>query len=389
MKRLSIISIFMILFAIHSMAWERVSTQLDLANNADPNKVVVYDLWKSFVEAHNDSTTDFPQWNDADKIKWKYPDLVNCDGYLTTDLYSYLNKVIEIRPENDVYVIRSMFFTPYNENTEIYVLAITNHIAKKDENGEFKLYNWIDYNTRNWPRKAVGVFDYCYYPGFDFNEDIAREANNTVTMFRDKLGANVPNRITYYIAQNQDEEFKIKGFDYVAGMGDHVGNTGGSTDTNNFIVYGDSVHGENFEQEICRATVNATYPNVHFLLTQGIAGYVHQGKEEFGLTYRQHYQRMKDWLEAHPNDDIANYNSRFYIMDNQTAPTYLVGKIVCYELYKKGGYDALKRAFNTKPTVEDFFTFLKKEIGIDQKDFNQWMRKQIAKYTTQDIPPLR
>ena len=28
-------------------------------------------------------------------------------------------------------------------------------------------------------------------------------------------------------------------------------------------------------------------------------------------------------------------------------------------------------------------------IGIDQKDFNQWMRKQIAKYTTQDIPPLR
>ena len=27
----------MILFAIHSMAWERVSTQLDLANNADPS----------------------------------------------------------------------------------------------------------------------------------------------------------------------------------------------------------------------------------------------------------------------------------------------------------------------------------------------------------------
>ena len=98
---------------------------------------------------------------------------------------------------------------------------------------------------------------------------------------------------------------------------------------------------------------------------------------------------MKDWLEAHPDDDIANYYSSFYIMDNQTAPTYLVGKIVCYELYKKGGYDALKRAFNTKPTVEDFFSFLKKEIGIDQKDFNQWMRKQIAKYTTQDIPPLR
>ena len=44
---------------------------------------------------------------------------------------------------------------------------------------------------------------------------------------------------------------------------------------------------------------------------------------------------------------------------------------------------------NSDVDLEDFFTFLKKEIGIDQKDFNQWMRKQIAKYTTQDILPLR
>ena len=33
------------------MAWERVSTQLDLANNADPNKAVVYDLWNNEIVA--------------------------------------------------------------------------------------------------------------------------------------------------------------------------------------------------------------------------------------------------------------------------------------------------------------------------------------------------
>ena len=37
MKRLSIISIFITLFAMQSLAWEKVSTQLDLVNNADTN----------------------------------------------------------------------------------------------------------------------------------------------------------------------------------------------------------------------------------------------------------------------------------------------------------------------------------------------------------------
>ena len=35
MKRIQIILIFMILFAIQSQAWARVSTQLDIVNNAD------------------------------------------------------------------------------------------------------------------------------------------------------------------------------------------------------------------------------------------------------------------------------------------------------------------------------------------------------------------
>lgn len=85
MKRLSIISIFILFFASHSLAWEKVSTQLDLTNNADSNKAVIYNLWKSFVEAHNDSTTDFPQWNDADKLRWKQPDLISSEGYINAN----------------------------------------------------------------------------------------------------------------------------------------------------------------------------------------------------------------------------------------------------------------------------------------------------------------
>ena len=388
MKRISIISIFMILFAIQSLAWERVSTQLDIANNADPNKAVVYDLWKSFVEAHNDSTTDFPQWNDADKIKWKCPDLISSEGYINADIYRYLNKVLEITPQGDAYVIRSMFYTPYTDYSDVFVLALVNHIAKKNESGEFKLYNWQDYYTRDWQRKSVGSIDYCYYPDYSFNEDKAQEANALIEMFRTKLKAEIPQHITYFIARNLDDEYRLKGYDYVVGMGDQMGNTGGSTDRRNKIIYGDAAHGEIYHHELARL-LRLSYPDMHFLLNQGIAEYVNSTQVQFGLPVRQHFARMKDWLDANPQEDISNLDSPFYSMDNQTAPAYQVGMVICHELYKHGGYEALVRAIKAGDDDVMFYAFLKKEIGIDQKDFNQWMRKQIAKYTTQDIPPLR
>lgn len=389
MKRLLVIPTFILLFAIQSLAWERVTTQLDLANNADPNKAVVYNLWKSYLEECNDSISTLPQWNDADKRKWRSPDLLTSEGFLNMPIYRYYNKVLEIRPENDLYIIRSMLYVPYNDNSEVFVLAIINHIAKKDENGEFKLYNWVDYHTRNWPRKTVGLIEYCYYPEFNFNEDVAREANNTITLFRDKLCANVPEHITYYIAPNLYEQEKLKGFDYIIGMGDHVGNSGGSADRVNFIIYGDSVHGENYEHEISRCMINPSYPNAHFFMIQGISEYVHQSKANFGLTNRQHYQRMLDWLAVHPDADITNFDDAFYSMDNQTAPSYLVGEIICHELYKRGSYDALKRALNVGASDEKFFAFLKKEIGIGRENFTPWIKKKIAKYTQEDIPALR
>jgi hypothetical protein len=380
--------ILTISIASKSQNWEWVSSQVNVENNADPNKALVYDLWKSFIDAHDDSTTIFPQWNEADRLKWEQPDLICSEGFLNANIYAYLNKVLEIRPENDVYVIRSMFYTPYNENKAVFVLAITNHVVKKDERGEFKIHNWSDYYTRNWPRKTVGLIDYCYYPGFRFNKKKAQEANVLINMLHDKLGVNLPHHITQYIAPNLYELERLKGFDYIIGMGDAQGNTGGSFDRKNFIIYGDSVGGENYRHEIARL-INPTYPNAHFLLIQGMAEYVNTEQKEFGLSHRQHYERMKEWLDSHSDSDISNMDDKFYTMDNQTAPAYLVGKIVCHELFKKDGYQALKRALVAGEDDALFFRFLQNEIGVSKDRFNQWMREKIILYSKEDIPPLQ
>ena len=388
MKQIIILILITIPLGCWSQNWEWISNQVDVENNADPNKAVVYDLWKSFIEAHDDTTTCFPQWNEEDRLRWKQPDLISSEGFLTSNLYAYLNKVLEIRPENGVYVIRSMFYTPYNDDKAIFVLAITNHVVKKDKNGAFKIHNWIDYHTRKWQRKTIGLIDYCYYPGFQFNEKNAHAANKLIKLLHEKLDVNIPEHITQFIAPNVYEQQKMKGFDYLIGMGNEQGNSGGSFDRRNFIIYGDSVHGENYQHEIARL-INPTYPNAHFLIIQGLSEYVNTSQKQFGLSHRAHYGRMKEWLDAHLDADLTDMDNKFYTMDNQTSPAYLVGKIVCHELFKKGGYQALKRALATGKDDSDFYGLLKNEIGIGKDNFNRWLRERISHYSMEDIPPLQ
>ena len=388
MKQIIILILITIPLGCWSQNWEWISNQVDVENNADPNKAVVYDLWKSFIEAHDDTTTCFPQWNEEDRLRWKQPDLISSEGFLTSNLYAYLNKVLEIRPENGVYVIRSMFYTPYNDDKAIFVLAITNHVVKKDKNGAYKIHNWIDYHTRKWQRKTIGLIDYCYYPEFQFNEKNAYAANQLIKLLHEKLDVNIPEHITQFIAPNVYEQQKMKGFDYLIGMGNEQGNSGGSFDKRNFIIYGDSVHGENYQHEIARL-INPTYPNAHFLIIQGLSEYVNTSQKQFGLSHRAHYGRMKAWLDAHPDADLTDMDDKFYTMDNQTSPAYLVGKIVCHELFKKGGYQALKRALATGKDDSDFYGLLKNEIGIGKDNFNRWLRERISHYSMEDIPSLQ
>ena len=388
MKQIIILILLTIPLGCRSQNWEWISNQVDVENNADPNKTVVYDLWKSFIEAHDDTTTCFPQWNEEDRLRWKQPDLISSEGFLTSNLYAYLNKVLEIRPENGVYVIRSMFYTPYNDDKAIFVLAIANHVVKKDKNGAFKIHNWIDYHTRKWQHKTIGLIDYCYYPGFQFNKKNAHAAYQLIKLLHEKLDVTIPERITQFIAPNVYEQQKMKGFDYLIGMGNEQGNSGGSFDRRNFIIYGDSVHGENYQHEIARL-INPTYPNAHFLIIQGLSEYVNTSQKQFGLSHRAHYGRMKAWLDAHPDADLTDMDDKFYTMDNQTSPAYLVGKIVCHELFKKGGYQALKRALATGKDDSDFYGLLKNEIGIGKDNFNRWLRERIGLYAMEDIQPLQ
>jgi hypothetical protein len=167
-----------------------LTVNIDTANHTNPDIRKVYECWAGYLSSNPDSLYDNPYWNEADKRRYKSYDLLKSEGWLSPGLYGFrrLNKqVISITSLGDSYVIRSIFYSPGTETRDLFIMAITNTIAKKDESGNFKLHNWLHYYTRSWLTKRVGIIDYCYYPSYPFNDFEAEKANKLITFFKENL----------------------------------------------------------------------------------------------------------------------------------------------------------------------------------------------------------
>lgn len=386
MKKVILFFCFLAFVGILSKGERKISTNaFDVNNNVDKDKLEIFKLWNSYLKSRPDSIYDNPYWNSAEKKTYYNYDLLESEGFINPSLhaFNYDNKVLEIRNEGDYYVIRSMFYTTWND--DLFILAITNYIVKKEDNIEYKLYNWLPFYTRNWRRKSLGIIDYCYYPEFPFNPYEAEKANKMIEALKVKLGAKINGKIRYYIAQNCDEINKLKGYDYVIGSGDKICNTCGYTDVHNNIIYADAVKGVNYQHELTRL-INTSFPKANVLFINGLAEYFNETEKQLGLSHRQHYIRMNTYLNEHKNEDISNFqNSKFYTMDNLTAPYYLVGMIICQKTLEVGGVELLKIGLNAGSSDEDVCKFIESNLNIKKHNLNKFIRDEISKYANEDM----
>jgi hypothetical protein len=184
-------------------------------------------------------------------------------------------------------------------------------------------------------------------------------------------------KVEYYIALNCDEIYKLKGFDFVIGMGKEP-NLCGFYDRFNNIIYSNSQEGEYYEHEIIHL-INNFFPKAHGLFLNGLSAYI-GSKAHLGQSLDFHIKRMNLYLNIHPEIDLTNF-SNFYQMDDQTTPSYILGAIICHLTLEKGGIELLKKALNSGNSDDDLYRFIKKELNIEQKNLNKFMRKKIAEYS--------
>lgn len=345
------------------------------------NKEII-ECWQSYLKSKPDSIYDNPYWNAEEKKKFKSFDLLNSEGYLSPSLYKlldkgYNNEILSIEQKGDTYIIKSMFYFVLPSSSQLYPLAITKVLAKRDDKGEFKLYNWLPYHTRNWGTRKVGKINYIFHPQHPFNEYKAQKANKLLEKIAQTFKIEI-DEIDYYIAPSCSEIFKLKGFEECVGMYcTECNNICGSFDTQNNIIYANSIEGEFYAHELMR-TINIHFPNMEGVFLNGIAGYVN--KEKLGMPIQEHYKSMDKYLEEHKEIDLSDLYS-FYQLDNVTAPYYFIGMIICQMCLEKGDIDLLKKGMNIDNRKPDnLYEFIDKSLGVPRKKLNDFMRKQIHKY---------
>lgn len=383
-KNLLAISLFFVInFNIYGQNIEcYLGMGIDTTNNIDNKNI--FNLWKNYLSSNPDSLYDNPYWNKKEKENYKSYDLLKSEGWLSPSLYGLKpkNTVLSIKNNGDYYIIKSIFYWVYPKTLHTSTLAITNVIAKKQK-GEYKLFNYLPYHTQTWNRSKIGIIEYIYHPMHPFNNYKAQKANDLIDKLIRTFNIKV-DKVEYYIALNCDEIYKLKGFDFVIGMGREP-NLCGFYDRFNNIIYSNSQEGEYYEHEIIHL-INNFFPKAHGLFLNGLSAYI-GSKAHLGQSLDFHIKRMNLYLNTHTEIDLTNF-SNFYQMDDQTTPSYILGAIICHLVLEKGGIELLKKALNSGNSDDDLYRFIKKELNIEQKNLNKYMRKKITEYSKNGFTPI-
>lgn len=368
-------------------------SQVLLENQINPDIPAVAKLWEEYLNSRPDSLYDNPYWNEADKARYTSYDLLRSEGYFhlyqqaaTTGLDNLVLSIVPLTDDCDCYDIRSMF---YWQNEQVpYVVAIAHVLARKDEQGEFKLANWLHWYSREWRVKQVGHITYHYYPGYKFDESKAEKANQFLAMLRDKF--ELPEEeVTVYISPGWKETELLKGYDYTvaATVVSDNSNLGGTTDIDNRIIYSNAVKGEFYEHELMRLVRNHFPKEMHRLFANGIAEYYTEDRMMRGVPLQEHFARLDRYLNEHPEIDLQEFDR--FDAGNRAEPIYLVGLATVWLTLEKGGYDLLKRGMRTVSNNDDEMRrFFDRELDIPADSIDRRLRELIHHFAVNGFEPV-
>lgn len=367
------ITYVVLLLSLYSFSQSLQTTVAAGVNIKDGDRKEVYDLWKNYLSSDPDKIFDTPYWNDVEKKKYKSYDLLKSEGFLSPSIYALQpnNIVLYIREMGDEYLIHSMYY--WLNDGVLNPLAITDVIAKK-EGGKFKLYNYLPFYTSNWKSKKIGIIDYYFHSDYVFDEEEAVKADTLLKKLNKLFDLDVK-RVTYYIARDCDEVQRIKGFDYVVGMG-KTPNVCAFFDALNNIVYSNSKAGEYHMHELIHV-INTKYTDANYLLLMGLSVYTNDKNAHLAKSFIYQVSRVQHYLQNNPSLDLTDFENLPQMQGLDF--NYFVGALIADSILEKGGISLLKEALQNTKEEKDLLEFLKNKLGVDKKELNIILKNKFKK----------
>lgn len=325
----------------------------------DQKTIPVYNFWKQYVEYRATK-------NDLYKKMWKEDDqdlIISASGFNPNFFEMYTkNKLLYIKELSDnKFEVSSMFYW-IQEEENVNLIAIVKYLITKTGD-KYYFENYLDYSTKDWENKSVGLIQYYYPKDYKFNLGNARKANQIIDNLN-KLFDLKETKITYYIAENCDKQLEKLGVTNVATTG--LMEQCGYFDKENNIVLSTFYAGENYRHEIIHL-INKKFPNAHYLLLTGLSVYHNDKNANLG---RSMMDLMKDFNEyANQNKGYKfSFTGNFPKINNKSGTEYLIGFMLIDKILEVGGKDLLIESLNKVKNQSDLELFIREKLKVTNED---------------------
>ena len=334
-------------------------------DTTDQDIKAVITLWINYLQTkpNRNSIKGSPFWSDAEQKK--YPKVDQLLNALNSDIptYSMGNPtILYVKPKHDFFEIKTLFSsTDSLEN--VSVLCITSVFCKK-ENGQYKLYNALTVNSKNWKLENTESVTFHFPESHAVDKNEANKLLKSINNLKKQWNLQtIP--IDYYFADTYEEIQHVRGFEYAIGMG-NKDKPSGMADVESKMVFAGGL-GENYFHEVVHIYLNKLFPKSPLL--EGLA--VFYGGS-LGHDLKWHLTRLNDHLNKHPEINLNDLEN-FRYMDNFTNPNSTILGLLIHISYQNGGCSNLKKLMSH----EDLYTAIENEFGIKKEGLNNYLRQQI------------
>jgi hypothetical protein len=332
-------------------------------------------LWLDFLNTKDDSLGS-KYWNLKEVNKYGQTSYFliekelqfGMDNYLK--LLSYSNiKVLNVKKIDEYFKITSiMEFKPKEKTCNVQYIF---HVYAGIENGELKLFNPLDINTKlNFNSTTIGYIKYHYPKFHDFDYELAKKQSDYLFELSNKFKVAI-DTVDYYFANTNAELLEVRGFDFL------IGNSGkeipsGKADPKNRIVYASGI-GEYYPHELIHFLLNPKFPNCHLWINEGVATYFGMSR---GKELDWHLRKLNEYLVEHPEINLNNMLD-LRTLDQYTGYRYVLGGYIVKKAFEKGSYELVKKIMNAGKEDADFYNVIENILGIKRQELNSVIRKDL------------
>lgn len=278
MTKCSTVAAILISLSASGLAGQAPPVQLpvEIGLGADTTKAPFPELialWRQYLQSGPYDSHVTPYWSASEQGRWpKGFDLTTpwCYGS-REDFANSQATVLDVAPasfgDTTSYSIRTLFTYRDSSMAKPLPYAVCRVYAVRQD-GHWVLANALGQLTRQWQRAKIGPITFVYPPSHHFNRARAGQSATFVDSIAAAFGAGRPKPIDFYVADSQEDMFRLLGLDVLPNHAPGLAYT-----AHRLILSGSTIYGEWYPHELAHMALDSLTKSwrTPFALDEGLA----------------------------------------------------------------------------------------------------------------------